>query len=225
MEAARSGCRWLPTKRSPGVSGPTRYSTGGSERHPTSECTRCLGRKTPAVLTARCHDHAMGEFTAKFTVIGIDNNALSEALQAGIDHGGNPIEPFVDPEGGWPLRCCLQDSVPGDHVAIIAWSPFTWSGPYVETGPVVVHADSCPGANGTLPPEFEGRPMTLRPYGNDRMIAYSKVRHLTPEDSITQHVEELLDDPDVLEVHARNPTGGCYAFQAHRHPAGGTMPN
>ena len=147
---------------------------------------------------------------------GIDRDELASALAAGVDHGGNPIEPFVDVEGGWPLRCCLRDADPGDEIAIIAWSPFPWSGPYAEVGPVVVHTSGCPGpdAAGTLPNDMAARPMVLRPYGPDRQIAYHRVRHLDAGSPVADHVDELLALDDVVMVHGRNVTGGCYAFTA-----------
>ena len=152
-----------------------------------------------------------------FQVTGIDNDQLAAALQAGVDHGGNPIEPFVDHDGGWPLRCCLADSTPGDTIAIIAWSPFPWPGAYAETGPVVVHADGCDdAAPPVLSAEFDQRPMVLRPYGHDHRIAYHRVRHVEAGRSLTAELAELLAETDVDFVQGRNVTGGCYAFTASR---------
>jgi hypothetical protein len=153
--------------------------------------------------------------TPSFT--GIDRHELHQVLTCGTDHGGNPIEPFVD-GGGWPMRCCLVDSRPGERVAIIAWSPFPWQGPYAETGPVVIHADGCesPGVLDHLPADLDARPMVLRPYGDDRRIAYHRVRHVAAGDSLTVHVAELLGHGDVDFVHGRNVTGGCYSFTATR---------
>ena len=149
-------------------------------------------------------------------ISGVDPNALAVALSVGVDHGGNPIEPFIDADGGWPLRCCLSDSLPGEQIAIIAWSPFPWRGPYAEIGPIVVHADGCagPGQPG-LPGALDERAMTLRPYGPDHRIAYHRVRHIAAGESLIPHLEALLAEDDVELVHGRNTTGGCYAFTAH----------
>lgn len=151
-------------------------------------------------------------------ITGTDSASLAAALARGVDHGGNPIEPFVDPDGGWPLRCCLDDSKAGDEIAIIAWSPFPWAGPYAETGPVVVHTTGCDGSapSAQLPPDFDRRPMTLRPYGRDHRIAYDKVRHVPAGQSLTELVREVLADPEVEMVHGRNVGGGCFSFQATR---------
>lgn len=155
---------------------------------------------------------------AEVAISGVDRAELVKALSEARDHGGNPIEPFVDRDGGWPLRCCLEDSLPGDEIAIIAWSPFSWKGAYAETGPVVVHAGGCgaPKKRDELPPTLDARAMTLRPYGIDHRIAYGKVRHVSSGGSLTEHVRTILDDRQIEMVHGRNVTGGCFSFVAER---------
>ena len=152
------------------------------------------------------------------TYEGIDAAEYRRVIAAGVDHGGNDIVPFVDERGGWPLRCCLTDSAAGDGLAIIAWSPFPWQGAYTETGPIVVHANGCAGLAPTtgLPRGFDAREITLRPYTPDRGIAYHRVQHVEPGDGLAARIDELLDHDDVDFVHARNRTGGCYAFTARR---------
>lgn len=152
---------------------------------------------------------------------GLDPIVVRDTLAAGVDHAGNPIEPFVDDGGGWPLRCCLGDSEPGDEIAIVAWSPFGWTGAYAETGPVVLHTRGCPGpvSDETLPADLDRRAMTLRPYGRDRRIAYGAVRHVPAGESLTAHLAEMLTDDDIEMVHGRNVTGGCFSFAAERRTA------
>lgn len=152
---------------------------------------------------------------SKPRISGIDLSELEAAIATGLDHAGNTIEPFTDDAGGWPLRCCLSDSDAGDEIAIIAWSPFPWKGAYAETGPVVVHTSGCPSAApNELPDDFDARPMVLRPYGPDQRIAYHRVRHVDGGSSLMAELESLLDEDDVVFVHGRNVTGGCYAFTA-----------
>jgi len=150
-------------------------------------------------------------------VTGIAAEDLEAALASSRDHAGNPIDSFVDPEGDWPLRCCLRQSEPGDDIAIIAWSPFPWKGAYAETGPIVVHTNGGPGTDQpALSPEFDARAMVLRPYGHDQRIAYHRVRHLEAGGSLMAELETLLAETDIDFVHARNVTRGCYAFTAAR---------
>ena len=149
---------------------------------------------------------------------GIDVAELRNHLDSGVDPGGNPIEPFVDPDGGWSLRCCLTDSEPGDRIAIVAWSPFPWDGPYRETGPIVVHADGCEGIDPLvrLPATMDARPMQLRPYAGNRRIAYDDMMYVSEGDSVTAAVTALLANDDIDFVHGRNIVGGCFAFTARR---------
>ncbi len=153
---------------------------------------------------------------SNITVSGIDSAELKRVLEAGVDHGGNSIEPFADKDGGMPMRCCLADSRAGDNVAIIAWSPFSWHGPYKEVGPIYVHTDPCPSADALdeLPEDFDSRAMVLRPYGFNKMIAYHRVRHVPAGESLTAHAKELLAMDDVDFLHGRNVTGGCFSFAA-----------
>jgi len=149
---------------------------------------------------------------------GVDPIELDAVLQRGVDHGGNSIAPFIDSDGGWPLRCCLRNSQSGDRIAIIAWSPFEWSGPYRETGPVVVHTDGCArtATLDELPADLNRRPMTLRPYGREHTILYDLVTHVPPDDDLTARTTALFANDDVVEVYAKNATGGCFAFVARR---------
>lgn len=148
-------------------------------------------------------------------ITGIDIEELNRHLEVGTDHAGNPIETFTDATGGSPLRCCLADALPGTEVAILAWSPFPWTGAYAETGPIFVHAHGCEGPKSDkLSSDFDARPMVLRPYGTDRKIAYHRVRHVAAGSSLTQELIDLLGEDDVDFVHGRNVTGGCYAFTA-----------
>ena len=154
---------------------------------------------------------------------GVDAGELRRVLAAGVDHGGNRIDAFTDDEGGWPLRCCLGRSRPGDVIAIVAWSPFHFDGPYRETGPIAVHAaGDCPGFDDdlhALPAELDASPMVLRPYGHDHRIAYDLVTHVAAGSSLTDIARALLERDDVDVVHARNVTGGCWAFTAARAAA------
>ena len=148
-------------------------------------------------------------------VSGLELEALTTLWTTRVDHLGNAVEPFVDEEGGWPLRCCLIDSRPGDEIAIVAWSPFPWDGPFAEVGPIVVHADPCRGNQWAgVPPQFEQRRQLLRPYTRQRRIAYDAVRIVEPDESLESALAELLAREEVELVHARNVLAGCYSFTA-----------
>lgn len=154
------------------------------------------------------------------TWTGINGHDLDRLRAEGTDHGGNPVEPFIDAEGGWPLRCCLADSRPDDRLAIVAWSPFPWLGAYRETGPVVVHADRCRGATGGFPVQFESRDQVVRAFGSDdgreRTQVYGLNRLVRAGDGLRAYVEGVLDDPRVEFVHVHNVVSQCFNFSAAR---------
>ncbi|MGQ0842230.1 DUF1203 domain-containing protein [Actinokineospora sp.] len=151
------------------------------------------------------------------TYFGLATNQLDEFWTTKLDHLGLPMDPFTDDTGGWPLRCCLRDSPPGDEVAIVAWSPFPWRGAYAETGPIVVHATPCdPAPRDALPAQFRGRRQILRPYGPDHRIAYDHTRLVEPDDDLDAAIAELLAVDEITFIHARNVLSGCYSFTVER---------
>ena len=152
----------------------------------------------------------------RWRIDGLGEAELGEVWSSRQDHGGNAVEAFVDQGGGWPLRCCLRDSAAGDELAIVAWSPFPWSGPYAEVGPVVIHANRCDDRyrGDRVPEQFRGRAQILRPYDHDRRIAYDLIRHLGPDDDLDAAIAELLANPGVSFLQARNVLSGCYSFTA-----------
>jgi hypothetical protein len=149
-------------------------------------------------------------------ITGADSRRLALLRQTSVDHGGNPVEPFIDDEGGWPLRCCLTDSRPGEQLAIVAWSPFEWSGPFAEVGPIVIHATECAGFTGSgVPPQFLTRRQIVRPYGHDRRIAYDHIVLVEPDGSLPVVLADVLARPDVAFTLVRNVLAGCFSFTAH----------
>lgn len=151
-------------------------------------------------------------------IVGLDRRQLDEFWSTKLDHAGNIVEPFVDETGDWPLRCCLRDSSSGDELAIVAWSPFPWNDPYAETGPVVVHAHPCPGAewDDELPPQFRACRQILRPYGRDRRIAYDHIMLVEADGDIAAAIADLLEVEDIVFVQARNVLSGCFSFTIER---------
>jgi hypothetical protein len=157
--------------------------------------------------------------TSKTQITGLDLTALHTFWDTCVDHNGLSAEPFVAEDARWPVRCCLQDSQPGDALAVVAWSAFPWRGPYAETGPVVLHAEPCAGGGCSLdrvPEQFHPRRQLLRPYGRDKRIAYDHIRLIEPHDDLDAAIEEVLGIDDVAFIQARNVFAGCYSFTAQR---------
>jgi len=165
----------------------------------------------------------MGLGTDEIQITGADADELAALRARGVDHGGSAIAPFVDREGGWPLRCCLTDSLPGDVVAIVAWCPFPWRGPYAEVGPVAIHADDCLGVvTDGVPHQFLPRRQLLRPYGHDRRIAYEDISIVEGDGSLPRVLADVVTRARIDFVLAQCP---CRLLQLHRQGTAQPQPD
>jgi hypothetical protein len=137
---------------------------------------------------------------------------LDRIRAAGYDEAGNRLAAQVDAAGGSPLRCCLRETLPGEHVLLIAYTPPGTAGPYAERGPVFIHASRCGGYSTPeqYPPELSHRQQVVRAYDHDGRIADGT---LVDDGHQAQAVtRELLSQPHIALVHVRNVGYGCYNF-------------
>lgn len=155
-----------------------------------------------------------------FTISAIAADDLDRIRAQGVDDFGNALTvQTVADDGGVPLRCCLREGRPGEHVALIAHRPFTTTGPYAEVGPVFVHADPCDGWSGAgYPAGFQHRSQLLRAYdAAGRQVA----NVIAPPGGSEPVIDDLLSRADVDVVHSRNVLAGCWMFSARRSIAPG----
>lgn len=165
----------------------------------------------------------MATITKTFTVHAIASDVV-DALRI-KDDAGQTREPFVDSDGGSPLRCCNRMSRPGERVILASYAPLRrWAsstpdadpGAYDETGPVFLHAETCAGpTHDGFPDDYRGLPRVLRPYDatgrmlDGRVIAEGDMH---PERTI----DEVFSDPRVSFIHARALLAGCFTFAIDR---------
>ncbi|MGW1778784.1 DUF1203 domain-containing protein [Streptomyces sp. NPDC002143] len=142
------------------------------------------------------------------------------------DDAGRPVTPFVDHEGGAPLRCCLRRSAVGERIALVSYAPLRrWAaetgvepGAYDEQGPVFVHAEGegctgpVPGAAGAGYP-FGDAHRTVRRYSGDGRILGGA---LVDAGELDAAFREAFDGPDVVFVHVRAVEYGCFLYEVRR---------
>jgi hypothetical protein len=147
------------------------------------------------------------------TTTSLRYEPLPAALAAGA------TRTFVDEDGGAPLRCCLRDSRPGEHVALVPVTPEGPQGAYRETGPVFLHADGCAGpAEAGYPEEFRRRTQVFRAYDRAGAIVGG---HVVPAGTGQEEAAaHLLADPDVAFLQTRNLIFGCYMLTIRRQREG-----
>lgn len=160
--------------------------------------------------------------TKTFGTRAIPADVLAE-LRIRDDSGSLP-EPIVEREGGSPLRCCLRSSGRGEDMFLVSYAPLRrWAvetsvdpGPYLETGPVFIHAQACAGPEGDgWPEDYRGLPRVLRAYGANGRIRGGAVvpdGDTDPE----RFVAEMFADPQVAFIHARALVFGCFTFAIER---------
>ncbi|WP_406508608.1 DUF1203 domain-containing protein [Streptomyces sp. NBC_00212] len=144
------------------------------------------------------------------------------------DDAGRPCVPYVDEEGGDPLRCCLRPIAPGEKVALVSYAPLRrWAadtsaapGAYDEQGPVFIHAEECDGPAGAdlYPFTRPGAIRVLRRYSGDGHILGGRLLEF-PEDAAAAFdtaLDEAFSDPEVALVHVRAVEYGCFQFEVRR---------
>lgn len=145
------------------------------------------------------------------------------------DDAGRPCEPYIDAEGGDPLRCCLRPIAPGEHVALVSYAPLRrWAeqtgatpGAYDEQGPVFIHAEACEGpasSDAGYPFARPGALRTLRRYNAEGHIIGGRLMEIP--DPATEGFDaafaEAFADPEVALVHVRAVEYGCFHFEVRR---------
>jgi hypothetical protein len=151
-----------------------------------------------------------------FIFEAIGQAELEQIRAAGADEAGHRLAAQADTTGGSPLRCCLRETVPGEQVLLIAYTPPGTRGAYAERGPVFIHAGPCRGYRtpGQYPPGLRHRQQVVRAYNRDGQIADGVLAQ--DGDHALAVIGELLARPDVTLVHLRNVGYGCYNFTVRR---------
>ena len=149
-----------------------------------------------------------------FQIEAIPADTLARIRATGQDEAGNVPRERIDDEGGSPLRCCLRDARPGEHLLLISYTPPGVTGPYAERGPVFVHAEPCPGYPDThaYPHALGHRKQIVRGYDQDGNMATATV--VADGREAEQELTTILARPDIRVAHVRNVAAGCYNFAA-----------
>lgn len=167
--------------------------------------------------------------TTTFTPRPIAPDTLKQLRDT--DDAGRPCVPYVDPEGGDPLRCCLRAVRAGERIALVSYAPLRrWAaetgaepGAYDEQGPVFIHADPCEGPEPAAtreeyPHVKAGSLRTFRRYSAEGRIVGGRLLEI-PEDTTAGFDEALTEafaDPQVALVHVRAVEYGCFHFEVRR---------
>lgn len=149
-----------------------------------------------------------------YEVHAVPAGALAAARATGRDVSGNTVVHLVA-EGGEPLRCCLRDAREGEELMLLGYAPELPASPYREVGAIFAHREVCEGPSRTdaYPVAWLGRPQVLRAYDRRGWIRAATLHDGSAPD---EAIAGLLADPDVVQLHSRNVTYGCFMFAVSR---------
>jgi hypothetical protein len=122
----------------------------------------------------------------------------------------------ADSKPGFPCRITLEDAEPGEtllllnHVSHDAPTPYRASHAiFVREGArdAALHVDE-------TPPVFAGRTLSLRGFDAEGMMLGALLAAPGEADA---KIRELLEQPEIVSIHAHNATRGCFAARIERN--------
>jgi hypothetical protein len=150
--------------------------------------------------------------------IAMPTEEVAALQQGGPDAHGQTPERAISDGDGVPCRHCLTRVAKGEPYLILAYRPFSEDQPYAETGPIFLHAESCPRFEdvSAIPEILTERPeFVMRGYdGRDRIVYESCA--VVPGNRIAENAERLLDIPRVEYLHVRARASTCYQCRIER---------
>ncbi|HEX4667141.1 MAG TPA: DUF1203 domain-containing protein [Chthoniobacterales bacterium] len=120
----------------------------------------------------------------------------------------------VDAPTGYPCRHCLRWAQPDEQVVLFPYASIPAGRPYAESGPIFVHAESCPRYEATdeYPADFRnGR--VIRAYNSQQEMIAAEA---APNGDAETVIEKLLHNPETEFLQARSADRGCYTFAIQR---------
>jgi hypothetical protein len=121
-------------------------------------------------------------------------------------------------KGDAPCRHCLHMISAGMRQTLFTYDAFDGLEKLPLPGPVYVHAEACERypEDGGFPEVLRQSPRTLNAYGRGRrLVAQEYVQGANVDSTI----ERLFERADVVYIHVRSTTAGCYTFRVERKQA------
>ena len=152
----------------------------------------------------------------KLSVRGIATDEVEKIRSGKPDANGQPALLRVAEGLANPCRHCLGLIAEGDKKLVLAYRPFEVLQPYAETGPIFLHADSCPRYDSdSLPQWFDFLdPAVIRGYDADHWIRYD-TGDVVRGPEIAAACRTILADPTVAYVHVRSKFN-CFQCRVDR---------
>ncbi len=122
----------------------------------------------------------------------------------------------VDAKPGYPCRVSLVDAEVGEEVILTSFEHHEVDSPFRGEGPIFVRRDATAAqpAIGEIPEMLERRPISVRAYDGEGMMADASVAH--GENELRAAIERMLATHDVAYLHLHNAGAGCFNCRVER---------
>lgn len=146
----------------------------------------------------------------KFRAEAIDSAFARDVRQSRRDAFGGEAELWRAADR-YPCRHCLDEARRNSDVLLISYKPLESETPYAGRGPIFLCAETCRAyCEPNAVPEIVGtRRINLRAYDSSGKMLYRHSR-LAEGSEVQLHIEDILADEAVREIHAHTALHGCY---------------
>ena len=140
-------------------------------------------------------------------LFGLSDTELAE-------HGA--MRMTADDKPGFPCRVTLEDAEPGETLILVNHVSQEAATPYRASHAIFVRESARETATyvDKIPPVFAGRTLSLRGFDAEGMM---QAALLAAPGEADAKIRELLDQPEIVSIHAHNATRGCFAARIERN--------
>jgi Protein of unknown function (DUF1203) len=164
----------------------------------------------------------------EYCVFGVPAKTAEMVRQTRTSPGyGHPVHSEIA-TGYGPCRLCLRDFQIGvDRRLLFTFDPFFGVEPYPLPGPVFIHESVCTAfpENGGFPQDLRSHNLTLEAFARGRRPVAEE--RIDGDGKIDEVVDRLLALPEVVYLHVRDTSAGCFDFRIERRDGvrGAAPPN
>ncbi len=145
-------------------------------------------------------------------LVSLPTTVAESLWKGGVDAYGMLPEKHLSDGSGVPCRHCQQDVASGDAYLILAHSPFSKPQPFMETGPIFLHAEPCnryPETDEIPAMILKREQYLLKGYRTDDRIAYGTGK-IVKSGELKAEAAEILSQEGVAYVHVRSASYNCF---------------
>lgn len=116
---------------------------------------------------------------------------------------------------GFPCRVTLDDAAPGDVMILLHHVSHDVATPYRSAYAIYIREAAAVAATyrDAVPPALAGRPLGLRGFAVDGMLAAARLSLPGQADA---DIRALFDDPAIVYIDAHNAAHGCFVARVER---------